>query len=343
MKIVKSIILVFINYIFIYASTPIEYSLHLDSGYDSNVMRFSHEEFSEAYIDRQIMGGENTFDSFIYRLGIKGEKSIWNKGKKNIFIGGNYFWSNYNNNKHKKYWSGGFDLTFKWGPYNNFKYVLRNLNSYYLRHYINRDISVSDMAPCFFSDRNQKLVLTKRINRRHWFSVGCGYLQRYYDRPFTEFDLDIYYLHFRINKKIKKIINISFQIEPYQAKDFFNENKYLPSNFHRSYESLEWYIPVSIKLDNIFVEKTGFSFKKESRYYEAEDPDDPLHTGRGHIDSKYDFWIKKGLLETVSITLSARYRTRKTQSAYDWVKELKSFEQIQFWFNIDWDLVYDRY
>ncbi|MBI90217.1 MAG: hypothetical protein CMG60_09035 [Candidatus Marinimicrobia bacterium] len=343
MKIVKSIFSVFIYNVLLFASTPIEYSINFDSGYDSNVMRFSNEEFSNASIDRQLMGGVSTFDSFIYRLGIKGKKSIWNKGGKNIFLGGSYFWSNYNNNIHKKYWSGGFDLTFKWGAYNHLKYVLRNLDSYYLRHYINRDISISDMMPCFFSDRNQKIILTKRINRSHWFSAGFGYLQRYYDRPFTEFDLDIYYFHFRINKKIKKSLNISFQIEPFQAKDFFNENKHLPSNFDRSYESLEWYMPVSIKLNNLIVDKIGVSLKKESRYYEAEDPDDPLHTGRGHVDSKFDFWIKKRLFESVSVTFSTRYRTRETQSAFDWVKELKSFEQIQFWFNIDWDLVYDRY
>ena len=77
--------------------------------------------------------------------------------------------------------------------------------------------------------------------------------------------------------------------------------------------------------------------------YEAEDPNDPLHTGRGHIDSKLEFWLKKRLFDTVSVTFSTRYRTRDTNSAYDWVQKLKSFKQIQMWFKIDWDLVYDNY
>ena len=42
--------------------------------------------------------------------------------------------------------------------------------------------------------------------------------------------------------------------------------------------------------------------------YEAEDPNDPLHTGHGHIDSKFEF-AKKRLFDTVSVTLSTRYRT----------------------------------
>jgi len=343
MKISKSIFLFFIINIFLSASTPIKYSIHFDSGYDSNVMRFSNEEISNAPLSRQIMGGVDTFDSFVYRLGLTGKKSVWIKNGKSIVFSGNYFWSNYNNNIHKKYWSGGFDLSIRWGAYNNFKYVFRNLDSYYLRHYVNRDITVSEMMPCLFSDRNQKIILTKRINRGHWFSIGFGYLQRYYDRPFTEFDLDIYYFHFRINKKINKSINISFQIEPFQANDFFNEKNYLPSNFDRSYESLEWYIPVNIKLNKLLVNKTGLSLKREYRFYEAEDPNDPLHSGRGHVDSKLEFWLKKRFYDTISITFSTRYRTRKTQSAYDWVQKLKSFEQIQIWFKIDWDLVYDSY
>ena len=343
MKLVKSILLFYTINIYLFSSTPIEYSIHFDSGYDSNVMRFSEKEISEVSRDMQIVGGADTFDSFIYKIGIKGKKSIWNSNSKSILISGNYFRSDYNNNEYKKYWSGGFGLTFRWGAYNNLKYSVRNLDSYYLRHYINRDISFSEMMPCFFSDRNQKIILTKRIDRSHWFSAGLGYLQRYYDRPFTEFDLDIYYFHFRINKKINKSITIALQYEPSQAKDFFNESNHLPSNFNRSYQSLEWYIPLSIKLNKLTIDKIGFSSRREFRVYEAEDPNDPLHTGRGHIDSKLEFWLKKRLFDTVSVTLSTRYRTRDTNSAYDWVQKLKSFKQIQMWFKIDWDLVYDNY
>ena len=105
MKISKSIYLVFIINIFLFASTPIEYLIHFDSGYDSNVMRFSYDEISNVPLNRQIMGGVDTFDSFVYRLGITGKKSLWIRNGKSIVFSGNYFWSNYKNNIHKKYWS----------------------------------------------------------------------------------------------------------------------------------------------------------------------------------------------------------------------------------------------
>ena len=87
----------------------------------------------------------------------------------------------------------------------------------------------------------------------------------------------------------------------------------------------------------------GVSLRSETRVYEAEDPDDPLHAGRNHVDSKYDIWVKKNLSEILTVTVSGRYRIRKTESAYDWVTDLKSFYQLQFWCKMEWDLIYDRY
>ncbi|MED5317262.1 MAG: hypothetical protein VX744_05865, partial [Candidatus Neomarinimicrobiota bacterium] len=73
------------------------------------------------------------------------------------------------------------------------------------------------------------------------------------------------------------------------------------------------------------------------------DPDDPLHSGRNHLDTKYDLWLKKIITETVNVTLTGRYRTRVTDSGYEWVEDLKSFQLLQMWCKIEWDLIYDRY
>ena len=59
----KSVLLIFLSYVC--AGTPFEYTLGLTSGYDSNVMRFSDDEFNEAITDNKLMGGANTFDSYV--------------------------------------------------------------------------------------------------------------------------------------------------------------------------------------------------------------------------------------------------------------------------------------
>ena len=91
------------------------------------------------------------------------------------------------------------------------------------------------------------------------------------------------------------------------------------------------------------ISEIGVSLRTEYRVYDAEDVNDPLHSGRSHMDSKYDIWLKKKLTEDIGITLTSRYRARTTDSSYNWVNDLKSFKQLQFWFNIEWDLIYDKY
>ena len=58
---------------------------------------------------------------------------------------------------------------------------------------------------------------------------------------------------------------------------------------------------------------------------------------------KYNFWIRKAVGEDISIKISSRFRSRLTESDFKWVSDLKSFNQIQYWINIEWDLIYDQY
>jgi len=325
------------------ANTPIEYTIGISGGYDNNVMRFSKNEFNVAAMDLDLMGGASTFDSFVYRIGISGKKSIWESGKKELFINGMANWADYRNNPERKYWSGGLDATYRWGSYKNIKYSLRHLDSFYLRHYVDRDISIETLAPCAFTDRNQSIIFSNKLGRRTWVNLSAGYLQRYYDQPFTEFNLDIKFGRWKINKKIKKFGTVAIQYEFGRAQ---NQSHFLPdrpSSFNRSYDTGEWYIPIKIQKGIPFLNELGVSLRSETRVYEAEDPDDPLHAGRNHVDSKYDIWVKKNLSETLTVTVSGRYRTRKTESIYDWVTDLKSFYQLQFWCKMEWDLIYDRY
>ena len=325
------------------AKTPFVYTVGFTSGYDNNVMRFSTEEFDEAALNSHQMGGASTFDSFVYKVGVSGKKSLWDSGKKSLSVSGNVNWADYKHNPEKKYGSGGFDILFKWGSYQNVKYSIRHLNQFYLRHYVDRDISSESLAACTFTDQNQSINLTQRIGRRKWINLSVGYLQRYYNKPFVEFDLNIIYARAKLNKKIKKWGSIAFQIERGRA---FSEAHFLPdrpSSFNRSYETMEWYLPVKIQKRIPFLNEIGFSLRNERRFYAVEDPSDPLHTGRNHNDSKIDLWMKKNISETVNVTLTGRYRERNTESSYDWVTDLKSFKQMQFWCKIEWDFIYDRY
>ncbi len=343
MFLMNYIILSLILFSPMFGKTPIEYSFSFASGYDDNVMRFSNQEFKKAANNLNIMGGVKSFDSFTSRFGVNAKKTIWELGKREVYFKSNLNWNDYYHNKNKKYWSGGLGLTYKWGSYKNIRYSIKHLDDFYLRHYIDRDVSNSKVSPCLFSDQNQKISITYLIQKVYWANFSVGILQRYYNKPFKEFDLDIIYFKTKISRKIRKIGSISFQIENGFATSQSHLVQFRPSSFNRSYDMMEWYLPLIIKPKSRFLKEFGFSIKQENRKYIAEELNDPLHSGRDHLDTKYDFWFKKKINETITATLSNRFRIRETNSKYDWVGDLKSFNQFQIWLKIEWELVYDQY
>ena len=327
----------------VFGSTPFEYTLSFTSGYDNNVLRFSDRDFSDAVLSPEILGGTTTFDSYVFKYGLKGQKSLYKVKKNEVILRGNFTFSDYRNNKEKKYWSSGGDLIYKWGGYKNIKYQIRHLNSFYLRHYINRDVSNDLYSPCFFNDRNQNISISQRYLKNSWSILTLGYIQRYYDKPFTEFDLDIIFIRVKHNYKLKNIGIFGIQYEYGNAKSTSGEFPLKPSSFDRSYKSTEMYLPLIIKKKINTIDEFGFSYRNENRLYDAEDFNDPLHSGRSHRDYKYDLWIKKDISDGLKLNFKFRYRKRDTFSSYKWVSDLKSFNQIQTWITIEWKIDYDNY
>ena len=343
MQNIKLTFISFLTFSLLLGRTPWEYTLSLGTGYDNNVMRFSSEEISNAGQNPEILGGAQNFDSFVTKYGLVLKKDFWNHGNKDLSFRSKISFSNYVDTPEKRYWSGAMDIMFKWGPYKNLKYSLQHLDKFYLRHYINRDISNSEFEACFFSDRNNFFAISHPVSKKAWGILGVGFLQRYYAQPFTEFDLDITYYKARLNFKLMKIGTLALQVIQGRAISQSHLGTLRPSSFDRSYNTHELFMPLTLKHQIPFLESIGISYRTERRIYDAEDPNDVLHAGRSHVDKKLSLWISKGIAEDISLKLSTRLRSRETDSQYLWVRNLKSFNQLQFWLNIEWDLLYDKY
>ena len=339
----KNIYIPVIMFALLNANTPWDYTLSLGSGYDSNVMRFSAEEIDNAGQRPEILGSSSHFDSFVNKIGLSLKKDLWILRNKNVSVGSKVSISSYANTPEKRYWSGNLNLAYKWGAYKNVKYSINHLDKFYLRHYINKDISNSMLEACYFSDRDQSVALSHRFTKYSWGTIGVGFLQRYYTKPFTEFDLDIIYYKARLNFKLKRFGTLGFQVNQGRAENESHLGTRRPSSFDRSYDTQEFFIPLTIKYGLPFIQSFGLAYRSEKRVYDAEDPNDVLHAGRSHNDKKFSLWFRKNIGEDVSIKISSRLRSRETDSGYEWVSDLKSFNQLQFWINIEWDLVYDQY
>ena len=327
-----------------YLHSPVQWKVGLTNGYDNNVLKLSSVEKRDAALDESIMGGVETFDSHYARFSLSGQKIIQLADRKKqiqFYAKGNV--SNYLQNEYRSYWSGNLKASYHWGSYRKLEYSIRHLDSYYIRHYFNRDVSADELASCSFTDREQRLLASYPFKRRLWATGFVSYTQRYFNKPFTEFDLDIMITALKISKKISGFGTVAIEGKFGVAENITFGKTAVASGLDRSYKHFEWYIPVSYNIGIAGLDEIGVSLRRDVRQYGAETMGDPLHSGRSHEEVKWDIWGEKELSENLTLKGSLRYRKRITDSRYNWVSELKTFEQVQTWVTLEWDMIYDRY
>ena len=239
------------------ASTPLYLTFGLENGYDSNVLRLSEIEKGNATQFPSMLGGMDTFDSHITKGSFSGKKEYYVFGK-GLTFSGSVGLTNYTHSSPKNYESYRLRVSYKLGSYKKIEYVFNHLGQYYLRHYIDRDISSTLLAAAIFTDRDQKIGISHPLIKRTWVNIWAGYLQRYYNNPFTEFDLDIYYGRIKVNHSIRKFGTIGLQFEQGRALNTTFGETAVASDFDRSYSYYQFYIPMAkTKRD------TAISGKKE--------------------------------------------------------------------------------
>ncbi len=323
---------------------PLKGSLSFSSGYDSNALRLSAVEKRESAWDPTILGKHKTFDSAYLRL----SGSIYSlyrlKKRSNyirFYVNGNY--TDYLQLSDKQYYSGKISLLYQWRYHLRLETHLSRLQHYYLRDYIDRDISNRNHKNCFFTDEEYGIDFSVPLGRKLWVETSLLFLKRYYNPTFAEFDLDITSGGFEINLNPLKNISVSMKSQYGTASNItFNETA-RASNFDRSYSYFENSIPVTYSSPSDWISELGVRITSENRYYDAESYDDPLHSGRDHSDRKFDVWISKEFGRESELKLVVRDRKRTTNSEFEWVKDLKSFHQVQAWMIFSWRFIYDRY
>ena len=327
-----------------YLNSPIKLTVVITNGYDNNVLRLSDVEKRDAVLEPSIMGGANTFDSHYSRFSLSGLQKIqFADRNKQVYLYAKGNASNYFQNDNRRYWSGNLKVSYRWGSYRKVEYLLRHLDSYYIRHYIDRDIYSENTASCNFSDREHRLLASHPLQRRLWASGFVSFTQRYFDKPFTEFDLDIITSSLKVSKKFSGLGTIAIEGK-YGLADNINFGSTSKASYlDRSYKHFEWYIPFSYSRGLGLLDEVGISLRRDVRQYKAEALNDPLHSGRSHEEVKWDFWGERDITENLTLKGTLRYRKRTTESQFDWVSSLKTFVQVQIWASLEWNMIYDRY
>lgn len=323
---------------------PLFYTLALTQGYDSNVLRLSSWEQELSAQDESLLGAMQTFDSYYVRSRLTVSKTVYFPNRKRKMTTAlDISRSHYVQSPDRRHWRAAFKLSYRWGAYKRLTFYASRLNRYYLRDYLDRDLSGERLAKCYFSDEDHRLTLSYPGGKRVWFTGTAGFLQRYYSKPFPEFDLNIWYLTGRLSLRWPSAGVLAVESEIGNADNIGLNTTARASSLDRGYRYWEIYVPLKFTVDLGIVEEIGTAYRGEFRFYRAETFDDPLHSGRNHRDTKVDVWARQRIGKHLALKFTLRWRQRTTYSTYSWVEDLKSFHQIQTWLQLDWKGVYDRY
>ena len=319
---------------------PIYIKYGISAGYGDNLFKFSDTE-KENFSTYSYMGSASTYDSAIIKPEVKFIYSPYLGKKLTNFI----FYTNstdYTNidDKDSQYYSVRFD--YKIGAYNWIKMGYKYSDNNFLRYYIDNDTPGENYVKCDYRSENFYANYSINLDSYGWSRIQVGQTKHFFNPNFTEFDLNISEIVFNHYYKYKNN-TIHLMLSNKKANNISYNDGLNSTLFDRSYKQNDFKISIKKKTD-IFLKSLTSGFQLIKRDYLSESELDPIHSGRSH--SEYYFFISalKELRYDMHIELKYNFRYRKTNSSFDWVEPLKSFQDnqilLKFTYDMDVDLFY---
>lgn len=319
---------------------PIYIKYGISAGYNDNLFRFSDTE-KDNIGSYNYMGESATYDSSIIKPEIRLLYSpYFGPNLTNFIIYGNLTDYADIDDKNNQFYALRFD--YKIGPYNWFKAGYKYSDNNFLRYYVDNDIPGQDYIRCDYRSENIYANYSINLDSYGWMRIQVGNTRHFFNPNFTEFDLDISELTWNYYYKQKKN-TLSLSLSNKKANNTSYNNGLNSTSFDRSYNQNGIKISIKTQLDDFF-KSFYLGFQVINREYLSESHLDPLHSGRSH--SEYYFFISamKELRYDMNIELKYNFRYRKTNSSFDWVESLKSFQDnqvlVKFTYDMDIDLFY---
>jgi len=319
---------------------PLYVKYGLSIGYGDNLFKFSDSE-KDNFNSYSYMGESSTYDSSIIKPELRLLYSpYFGENLTNFIFYGNI--TDYANieDKDNQYYSLRFD--YKIGPYNWIKVGYKYSNNNFLRYYVDNDIPGEDYIRCDYRSENVYANYSINLDSYGWSRIQIGNTKHFFNPNFTEFDIDISELILSYYYKYKNN-TISLMLASKEANNTSYDNGLNSTSFDRSYNQNDFKISIKKEI-NKFLKSFSLGFQVLNRDYLSESELDPLHSGRSH--SEYYFFISalKELRYDMHIELKYNFRYRKTDSTFEWVESLKSFQDnqilVKFTYDMDVDLFY---
>ena len=171
---------------------PLKFKTNFALGFDDNYLRLSTEDLRGGDLNK--IAGSNGYSSYILKPSIYMDYSPAILDNKKTNIKSSLAYSYFTESINKSYLISRFSMETKLKSYNWLRFGIRYIPRYYLRNFLDRDISNVDYDECYFSSTeyfSSYSIPLKRI-KRAWIKVKLGLTKEYYNPNFTEFDLNKY-------------------------------------------------------------------------------------------------------------------------------------------------------
>jgi len=324
-------------------NVPIYTSSSLSIGYDNNIFRLSDFERDFQYSESISAINAQTFDDgyIAPKLSIHYSPYLINNIKTQFKF--SLSRTHYLNTENKSYNIIFSELGIKLGSYRWLKFSHRYLPEYYLRNYIDHDLSEEDYKVCIFSSESFGFSFSSPIIKKIWSRIKYTRTNLYYNIHFTEYDTQINQFELRFNSSYFKMSNSAW-FSYGDGNNISYDSDYKSSMYDRSYKEYIFGFSANKRIKS---NRIGLSSVFKNRVYNEESREDPIHAGREHLESNLSLWIEKKINKSLLHQLKIKYRTREVFSNFsvnyfggtdtDYqvnIIDLKSFEKFEFIYKI---------
>tara|TARA_B100000676_G_scaffold75775_1_gene75329 strand:- start:13697 stop:14746 length:1050 start_codon:yes stop_codon:yes gene_type:complete len=338
-----------VNFIFIFLISlsftkdlPLSYKYELSFGYDDNFMRFSGSELNTNHnsngSENDYLGDSKTYDSGILgtSLQIKYSPKIINTYKSNIISKIKYNY--YSSSDQKSYTSFLFRYEIKLASYKWLKFSYSLMPDYYLRTYIDRDLTPYKRFPCTFSNETIYFSFShKFLFDKTWIDYRFVLNNQFYNKYFTEFDSKISGIEITLKSKKVKNYYTSATLLYYKSDNVsYNPIENLQSSLmDRSYLRNGVKFNFKRTLKHSFLNTLGLKFYFNKRFYDLNSSFYDQDNWKTYSDYDLRFELSKKISNSIDLIFSTRHFKRivnsSNSSEVDWVEDYKNYNRNEMW------------
>ncbi len=317
---------------------PLSYKYELSFGYDDNFMRFSSNELNSNSLSSNYLGDSKTFDSSIVgsSLQVRLSPKIKKKFKSNIITKIKYNY--YSSSDQKSYTSFLFRYEVKLDSYKWIKFSYSLIPDYYLRTYIDRDLTPFERFPCTFSNETIYFSFShKFLFDKTWIDYRLVLNNQFYNKHFTEFDSKISGMEITLKSKKVKNYYTSATLLCFKSDNVsYNPIENLQSSLmDRSYFRNGIKFNFKRTLKHSFVNTLGLKFYFNKRFYDLSSSFYDQDNWKVYSDYDLRFEFSKRVTKSIDLIFSIRHFKRivdsSNSSEVDWVEDYKNYNRNEMW------------